>query len=1509
MDYLIAVYTGRKIYTLGLKPGVTATVGDAQNDTLLITDSRLGGAYLVLACDSGGVRILSRQPMKFGDEEVSNRVLSAGDIISITGKITLAVFEAKSALNSAISLDGFTELRIGRSYNNNDICLKDANVSARHALLRKVNDQWVISDLQSRNGTFVNGELAPVDDEIIAENVNIFICGYVFYIQGNMLRFSNTPGEIEFAPEVIDALVVLPSRQKAYPFFQRSPRIRNRPEKADFEIAAPPNAGNKPSVSWVSVLMPPIMMVAVMGFVSIVMKNYTMLLYSVPMSLMSVSVAFINNKNNIKKWLKTNGLAIEKYTSYLAEMDKQITDSEGAFISSLSASSPGVIECLNIARNVSRRLWERTPKDSDFLSLRLGTGERPSNVKIKTPNAQMSVEDNPFIKQAQEIRDKHTVLKGVPVCISLMDSPITGLAGRRDAVVRTTWRIIMDIAAHHSPEEVKLICVYPEDERSQWEWMRWLPHIWDTDHKTRCLTCSRDEARLMLRKAAEDIKARRRNLKSTSRDIQPAMPFYVLILADRMLTEVSGEMLLPENPALGFAAVYAYGDISSLPGECQNVITCDIPAKIQNTEPGMNSTAIPFTPDKISVNILDEFARSLAPVNLVSGGGGNRMPSNISFLQGVGADTIDNLNILGRWNKANTAKSLAAPMGIRENGDTFYFNIFDKSKGTGGMGAHGMTVGTAGSGKTETLTTLLLSMALTFSPEDVNFALIEFKGESMSNVLKPLPHVAGVITNLNDPTTIIRGMRSLEGENMRRQRIFANIKELDTKDLPAYQSYQKSHPELGLEPMPYLIIVIDEFAEFLSQFPEFSDEITSFAQVCRAQGMYMILTMQSPQGVIKGQVEANLNFRICMRTANAGDSKSILGTDDAFKLSAPGRTIIQVGANEIFEQIQTFYAKAPYNPGSGQKSAVDELRLVSLNGSKTKPEIYSKTVKARRDVKNQGSLVVQSIVDAARDNNIRHAVPVWTEPLPTTLSLSTLIAGHEAFDTSAKSWHETNPGLAVSVGLVDDTAKQTQYPLVLDFMKDGHQVLYGAPSTGKTTFLQTVILSAALTYTPDQVNFLIFDYGSFILKMFEELPHCIIAADPTDDEKVKKAKEFLHSEIAKRRKLFSAKGVASLKDYREAIGQPVPAIIVVVDNIVSIHSQNADLMDVLNQTARDGGGLGIYLMITSGSTGSGMFKIAQYVKSNHTLQMTDKTDYRPLVGGNGRTEPGHHPGRGLTKGALEYHTALCLDAANEAERSKKVKALCADMSGAWTGKKASLAEAEAALSAPVEAGELKSSEDSVQLGVKKTTREPVEFVYNEMSGCVIAGADGSGKSSILAMIAQALDKDTDTKLYVYEEKPLIEKLCTNAVIMHNPEEAEKVIAELDKEYSQRDEDTKGRIIICLDEFYLLYQDLTKEAADILQGIARGGAERGMYIYITCVSSGLSKFVTAKDPVMKELLNGGNAIATGGSLREYTAFNNFHREDNIHFGAHEGAIIHNNKVTPVIFGRPQEVKPQ
>ena len=114
---------------------------------------------------------------------------------------------------------------------------------------------------------------------------------------------------------------------------------------------------------------------------------------------------------------------------------------------------------------------------------------------------------------------------------------------------------------------------------------------------------------------------------------------------------------------------------------------------------------------------------------------------------------------------------------------------------------------------------------------------------------------------------------------------------------------------------------------------------------------------------------------------------------------------------------------------------------------------------------------------------------------------------------------------------------------------------------------------------------------------------------------------------------------------------------------------------------------------------------------------------------------------------------------------------------------------------------------------------------------------------------------------------------------------------------------EGHDVICLDNFYNLYQDITQESADILEAIARGGPERKMFIYAVCTSKALSTLGMSDVPLYSELMKYGNAVVTGGTLKEYREFNAFHREDDISFGSHEGALIHGGRVVNLMFGMP------
>ena len=844
---------------------------------------------------------------------------------------------------------------------------------------------------------------------------------------------------------------------------------------------------------------------------------------------------------------------------------------------------------------------------------------------------------------------------------------------------------------------------------------------------------------------------------------------------------------------------------------------------------------------------LREYANSMEELEI-------NFPEDISFLQGLNVNNVDELDIWNRWNSSKSYKSLSVPIGLKTNGELFYLDLF-------GYGSwHGIFVGMPGSGMLDGLSAFILSMAVNFSPEDVNFVFINLTGNGIdiSYPLKNLPHVAEILNDANI-YHITRFLKSLNCEVRRRQKIFENATFLTMKNINAYQEYTKTNglPE-DFEPLPHIIIVIDEIVKLLSLCPDFFADI-NFSLLGRGMGIHFIYAVQSPKGVIRGQLAASLNFRVCFRTATSEESKEILGTNDAFKISIPGGAIIKYEGYSECEKIQTFYTKGYIN--------------------NTRPFL------TERDA------VVKKIIDTAKEHNIPKAKKIWCEPLPVIFSLNPLIKDKKSFING--KWTQKNDGLAITVGLVDDPETQSQYPFVLDFVKDGHQVLYGAPLSGKTEFLKTLIISMVLTYTPEQVNFVLIDCVPW--GMFEEFPHCIGIVDPADKENITRLKDCLYKIMDLRKNLLKAEDVGTLEAYKEITGKSLPIILIIVDNIASLNAESPEFMDVLIRLSREGSGYGIYLMLTSYIMGSFMMRISQCIKSKHALQMIDKYDYRLILGKSGRVDPpAKFPGRGLTTSkGLEFQTAFCVDGVTEKERIKNLRELCTEIENSGKGKFAN------------EIGQLNSNQDGMFLAISKATLKPFEFCFKNMNGCIITGTDNNKNSAVLALIAEALNNAPDTKLYIYETKTFLENLCPNAKTVHDEKGSDEIVNELANIFDSRDDESKGRIVFCIDDFGKFYMDISQESADILEVISSGGEDRGIYIYIACDKSTLVKMSIFHIKFFENLFVNGNAVVTGGNLKDYTPLNALYRNDDVSLAYNEGCIIHNNRVNIIKFAALKE----
>jgi len=259
---------------------------------------------------------------------------------------------------------------------------------------------------------------------------------------------------------------------------------------------------------------------------------------------------------------------------------------------------------------------------------------------------------------------------------------------------------------------------------------------------------------------------------------------------------------------------------------------------------------------------------------------------------------VQDLNIMDYWNENENLNTLKIPIGIDEEGKDVILDISENVDGP-----HGIIAGTTGSGKSELIQTIVLSMAINYSPNKINFILVDFKGGLLANNLRNLPHVKKVITNLDEKIEV--ELEYLREELKRRQMVLLQNGE------DSIINYNKRFPEKRI---PLLMLIIDEFAEMKVNFPEYMADIMSIVRIGRALGFHLLLSTQRPAGVIDDQIYANSKYKFCLRVNNEFDSLDILNSPVASKIQYPGRGFLQIGSFTP-KMLQIFWSSGYDNEG------------------------------------------------------------------------------------------------------------------------------------------------------------------------------------------------------------------------------------------------------------------------------------------------------------------------------------------------------------------------------------------------------------------------------------------------------------------------------------------------------------------------------------------------------------------------------------------------------------------
>lgn len=1193
--------------------------------------------------------------------------LQSGDYITATnGKIKFSAlvysFQSCSVSSKAYKVSKNSKIFIGRSGDMNIVADTSNSISRKHAAIRaEGNGKVFVEDLSGKTGIYVNGKKET--SKALANGDEIYIMGNTIVYLDDLLI---VPANLKVnGLQSVDALdVIVPSNESPKKEYVRTPRIYKSLETGKVTIDPPTTPQKVKEAPFILTAGPSLTMsLAMLASLGVTISNalkgggITSIITSGVMAISMLLGALFWPKL-LRDYNKRQIVANEKYRcqKYLSYLNEKETEIQSKYERNRKIWNevllPAPKEQLNLIAQHGQRLWERMPDDEDFLTVRLGSGERPFELEMQVPQKGFVLEDDAIVDKARDIAVKYATLKNVPLSLSLKDKNVVGVVGDYYNVAKN---IILNLVSLHAPEEVKLVFVLNNSQKQMLSIFNDLPHVWSSDKKKRYIASNKSEVYTLFRDLEESITTR--EMQFGKDDLR--VPHYVVLVFDSTLVDDISfkSKLVDKNSTLGISAVFFSQKYKGIPKECEAIIqkssdACGMYCKNEN-----DNHFLPIEFDEVEDKDIDDLIKNLSKIDITAEGSTASISDSVTFLDMYKVGNVDSLNIQGHWASNLSHKSLAVPIGLKAGGDAFNIDIHEKYHG-----CHGLVAGTTGSGKSEFLQAFILSLMINYSPKEVAFVLVDFKGGDMARPFLKSPHLAATISNLSG-NTLYRALVSLEAEIKRRQGLFnesATALGVDKIDVNSYHKYYKENKLK--KPLPHLVIIIDEFAQLKTQYPEFLAKLIDIAQVGRSLGIHLVLATQKPNGVVDPQIWSNSRFKVCLKVTDKQDSVDMIHRADAAMIKNPGRAIIQVGYDEIFETVQSGYSGAEYIPLDGFYSD-DSISVHMINN----PAEILHTAKSVSKKNGTGKTQLEEIVAEINKLGVKigsRVEKLWLPVLPSELRFEDCETKYNSLNTNNV---DVSPLGQAICGMIDIPQRQLQQPLVVDFINNGHLAICGSSGTGKTTTVQSIIYALTLKYSPKLFNFFVLDFGGGGLTNLSNAPHCINYLTDLNEKDVNELLVKIDKVIKDRRALFSQNNCANYTSYIQQ-GHQMPFIVVALDNYSVFREKMYKSEDLLVQLIASARSCGIYFVITGNSKGAIYYKVTDHISNKFVFALNDSGAYRDILNIPTPIIPENIRGRGLTtfnKAATEMQIAVPFDCENETERNLQINDVYAQMSSVY----------------------------------------------------------------------------------------------------------------------------------------------------------------------------------------------------------------------------------------------------
>ena len=1042
----------------------------------------------------------------------------------------------------------------------------------------------------------------------------------------------------------------------------------------------------------------------------------------------------------------------ERYLDYLEELRQELAVDEQRARAEALALDPPPAALVDVVRDPARR-WERRRSDGDFLRLRAGMGQVPARpITLQDDGTSLRPTDRFMRAEARAVQRRFATVPQMPLLVALDRAGNVSVVGDRAAVLELARALLVQLAALHAPDDVAVAVACPPDRLDDWAWTKWLPHLLDPERRDGPTEARRIAPGLdrLAGALAADLGARATYAAEARRGIDAGG---ALALAPRLLVvhdaggDVAKDLPLPDQavpaPDMGVTVLHLVGDRLREPEEVAVRVTVD--GRRVTVEDLRSPGAAPVTGllDEVAPPLAEGLARMLAPLRLSpeSVVEDNPRAGPVQLPGMLGIDDPAALDLGRLWGPRSERDFLRVPIGVADSGEPLLLDL--KEPAQLGMGPHGLCVGATGSGKSELLRTLVLALAATHPPGRLGMVLIDYKGGATFAPFASLPHVAGVITNLADDAGLVERVHaSLAGEVQRRQQLLKDAGNL--AHIADHAAARATRPDL--EPLPHLLVIIDEFGELLTAKPEFIELFLTIGRIGRSIGVHLLLSSQRIEGGRLKGLDTYLSYRLGLRTFSAAESQVTLDTPDAFQLPPlPGFGYLKVGT-VTYERFKTAYVSGPHHhpadepatPGArpAPYPAFGGAGDGGQAGGDAEPALAPRsTAPGLHDV------VVAQLRGAAEPVH-----RVWLPPLPATVTLDA-VAGRVEVGERGLQLAGRPRRMRVPLGLLDDPASQWQGRWVLDLRAGGgHVAVIGSPQSGKTTLLRTLVTGLALTHTPREVAVYGVDLVGGGLLAVAGFPHVGGVAGRADRERVRRTFEEVAGMLAHREQVFRERGIDSVESLRarHAAGElpelPMAEVVLVVDGLGLVRSEHEELEPLVADLLQRGGGYGIHLVGSLLRWNDLRIALQPAFGTRLELRLNDPVDSatdRRLAA----TIRDDQPGRVLTGDRLFAQTALPrVDGVPaDAGLGQVMGQLAEAARAAWTGEPAPRVRVLPPRLAAASLPGVREAPRRVPVGVDETSLRPLLLdLFDRDQHLLVLGDGECGKTNLLRLVAHGL---------------------------------------------------------------------------------------------------------------------------------------------------------------------------